>query len=95
MLEIARRSYVSMPPMKSENKGHCEKVNAKVQNFYIFTKKSGFQKRRHYLLIEIQRLYSLELLRSYIKSHILSEIIPGKKSSTVMKSTVFNPDKTR
>lgn len=79
MLEIARRSYVSMSPMKSENKWHFEKVNVEVQNFYIFThKKSKYQKRRHYLLIEIQRLYSLEVSSSCIRNQCREKLFPVK-----------------
>ena len=53
-----------MSPVKNENKGHYEKVNVKVQNFYIFTQKKQIsEKKTLFLLIEIQRLYSLELLR--------------------------------
>lgn len=73
------KEVVCMSPMKSENKGHFEKVNVEVQNFYIFThKKSKYQKRRHYLLIEIQRLYSLEVSSSCIRNQCREKLFPVK-----------------
>ena len=65
--------------MKSENKGHFEKVNVEVQNFYIFThKKRKYQKRRHYLLVEIQRLCSLEVSSSCIRNQFREKLFPVK-----------------